>query len=166
MERSDDYVMRSAMVKILKEPIDSDETSVPVASYSTDRLRSVELVPCHFETDDGYEAYWRSRRSGALFYVAIWTRARHEHQIANFITEHGVNFPSAFVLDTSIAQPHTSLRQYYPDFELRDHGICIVHFALPQRPSSATPRATMERLRCRASTIHSCKLTRRHGCSN
>ena len=51
-----------------------------------------------------------------------------ELQIANFLTEHGVNFEYEPSYEHQTATRER--RQYLPDFLLSDHGIYIEHFAL------------------------------------
>ena len=122
---SDDHVMRSAIDKILKELIDSDETSDLVASYLTYHFEPC-LLPFDFETDDDYEAYWRSVELRTLSGDLV--KSIQELQIANFLTEHGVNFEYEPQYEHHTATHER--RQYYPDFFLRDHDIYIEHFAL------------------------------------
>ena len=80
---SDDHVMRSAIDKILNELIDSNETSDLVTSYLTYHFEPC-LLPFDFETDDDYEAYWRSIELRTLSGDLV--KSIQELQIANFLT--------------------------------------------------------------------------------
>ena len=122
---SDDHVMRSAIDEILNELIDSDETSELVASYLAYHFEPC-LLPFDFDTDDDYDAYWRSVELRTLSGDLV--KSIQELQIANFLTEHGVNFEYEPPYEHPTATRER--RQYLPDFFLADHGIYIEHFAL------------------------------------
>ena len=122
---SDDHTMRAAIDRILNELIDSDETSELITSYLTYHFEPCQL-PFDFETDDDYEAYWRSVELRTLSGDLV--KSVQELQIANFLTEHGVNFEYEPQYEHPTAT--RDRRQYFPDFLLSDHGIYIEHFAL------------------------------------
>ena len=122
---SDAHTMRSAIDKILNELIESDETSELVASYLTYYFEPC-VLPFDFETDDDYEAYWRSVELRTLSGDLV--KSIQELQIANFLTEHGVNFEYEPRYEYPTAT--RDRRQYFPDFLLSDYGIYIEHFAL------------------------------------
>lgn len=122
---SDDHAMRSAIDEILNELIHSDDTSELVTSYLTYHFEPC-LLPFDFDTDDDYEAYWRSVELRTLSGDLV--NSIEELQIANFLTEHGV----AFEYEHRYEHPTATRdrRQYLPDFHLSDSGIYIEHFAL------------------------------------
>ena len=122
---TDDHIMKSTIDKILDELIDSDETSEVVASYLAYHFEPC-VLPFDFHTDDDYEAYWRSVELRTLSGDLV--KSIQELQIANFLTEHGVNFEYEPQYEHPTATPER--RQYFPDFLLSDHGIYIEHFAL------------------------------------
>ena len=122
---TDDHTMRSAIDEILNELIESDETSELVAIYLAYHFEPC-LLPFDFDTDDDYEAYWRSVELRTLSGDLV--KSIQELQIANFLTEHGVNFEYEFQYEHQTATRER--RQYLPDFYLSDHGIYIEHFAL------------------------------------
>ena len=122
---SDDHIMRSVIDEILNELIDSDETSELVAGYLAYHFEPC-LLPFDFDTDDDYEAYWRSVELRTLSGDLV--KSIEELQIANFLTEHGVNFEYEPRYEHPTATRER--RQYLPDFLLSDHGIYIEHFAL------------------------------------
>ena len=124
---TDDHAMRSTIDKILNELIDSNETSDIVTSYL-----AYHFEPCHspfdFATGDEYDAYWRSVELRTLSGELV--KSIEELRIANFLTEHGVNFEYEPRYEHPTATRER--RQYLPDFFLRDHGTYIEHFALDE----------------------------------
>ena len=122
---TDDHIMKSTIDTILNELIDSDETSELVASYLAYHFEPC-ASPFDFETDEEYEAYWRSVELRTLSGDLV--KSIQELQIANFLTEHGVSFEYEPQYEHPTATPER--RQYLPDFYLSDHGIYIEHFAL------------------------------------
>ena len=146
---TDDHAMRSTIDKILNEFIDSDETSNIVTSYL-----AYHFEPCYspfdFATGDEYDAYWRSVELRTLSGELV--KSIEELRIANFLTEHGVNFEYEPRYEHPTAT--RDRRQYFPDFFLSDHGIYIEHFALGRR---WRPAAALGRLlrRCHLETRHS-----------
>ena len=122
---TDDHAMRSAIDEILNELIASDETSELVTSYLAYHFEPC-LLPFDFGTDDDYEAYWRSVELRTLSGDLV--KSIQELQIANFLTEHGVNFEYEPQYEHPTATRER--RQYFPDFLLSDYGIYIEHFAL------------------------------------
>ena len=124
---TDDHAMRSTIDKILNELIDSNETSDIVTSYL-----AYHFEPCYspfdFATGDEYDAYWRSVELRTLSGELV--KSIEELRIANFLTEHGVNFEYEPKYEHPTATRER--RQYFPDFFLRDHGTYIEHFALDE----------------------------------
>ena len=122
---TDDHIMKSTIDTILNELMESDETSELVAGYLAYYFEPC-ASPFDFDTDDDYEAYWRTVElrtfSGDL------VKSIQELQIANFLTEHGVSFEYEPRYEHPTATPDR--RQYFPDFLLSDYGIYIEHFAL------------------------------------
>lgn len=128
---TDDHVMRAAIDEILKELIEDDKTSKMVADYLT-----YHFEPCYspfdFTTDEEYEAHCRHVELRTLSEDLV--KSLEELRIANFLTEHGVDF------EYESKYPHATAtreyRQYLPDFFLPDHGVYIEHFALDEQGNS------------------------------
>ena len=122
---SDPYTMRSSIDEILNELIGSDKTSELVVSYLAYYFEPC-LLPFDFDTNEEYDAYWRSVELRTLSGDLV--KSIQELQIANFLTEHGINFEYEPQYEHQTAS--SERRQYLPDFYLTDHGIYIEHFAL------------------------------------
>ena len=85
-----------------------------------------------FDTLGEYEEYVRDIELRTLSGVLV--KSFEELEIANYLTEHGVEFRYEAPYETATAtQQH---RQYQPDFFLPDHSIYIEHFALDRNGHS------------------------------
>ena len=122
---TDEKAKREAIEEYLKELTKSETTYHLVTSYLNYHFESCQS-PFDFETDADYENHWRNIELRTLSGVQV--KSIQELQLANYLTEHGIEFEYEPQYEHSTAT--RDYRQYYPDFFLLDSGIYIEHFAL------------------------------------
>ena len=129
----DDLSLRRAVDDIIGELLNDPEQSKAVIDFILDHHAPYRSA-FEFDNLDEYEEYVRGVELRTL--IGDLVKSFEELEIANYLTEHGVEFRYEDPYETATA---TRLhRQYQPDFFLPSHGIYIEHFALDRngRPPS------------------------------
>ena len=121
----DDMALKRAVDTIIGELLDDLEQSKAVIDFIVYH-RAPYKSAFEFDTLHEYEEYVRGIELRTLSGVLV--KSFEELEIANYLTEHGVEFRYEAPYETTTAtQQH---RQYQPDFYLPVHDIYIEHFAL------------------------------------
>ena len=109
---TDDHIMKST-IDTDPQRADRQRRDIRSLSLATWPITSSRVCsPFDFETDEEYEAYWRSVELRTLSGDLV--KSIQELQIANFLTEHGVSFEYEPQYEHPTATPER--RQYFPDF--------------------------------------------------
>ena len=123
----DDLALKRAVDDIIGELLNDPEQSKAVIDFIVYHQAPYKSA-FEFETPGEYEEYVRNIELRTLSGVLV--KSFEELEIANYLTEHGVEFRYEDPYETTTTtQRH---RQYQPDFFLPGHGIYIEHFALDQ----------------------------------
>ena len=127
----DDYKLRRAIDAILDELLEDPQQSDTVIKFILYN-RAPWRSAFDFNTQAEYEAYVHSVELRTL--TGDKVKSFEELTIANYLTEHGVEFryEASYRFPTA-TQQH---RQYRPDFFLPTHNIYIEHFALDEQGQS------------------------------
>ena len=127
----DDYKLRKAIDAILDELLEDPQQSDTVIKFILYN-RAPWRSAFDFNTQAEYEAYVHSVELRTL--AGDKAKSFEELTIANYLTEHGVEFryEASYRFPTA-TQQH---RQYRPDFFLPAHNIYIEHFALDEQGQS------------------------------
>ena len=121
----DDLALKRAVDAIIGELLNDPEQSKAVIDFIIYHHAPYKSA-FDFGTLYEYEEYVRDIELRTLSGVLV--KSFEELEIANYLTEHGVEFRYEDPYETATAtQQH---RQYQPDFFLPDHDIYIEHFAL------------------------------------
>ena len=123
----DDLALKRAVDDIIGELLNDPEQSKAVIDFIV--YHHAPYRPAFdFETQDEYEEYVRGVELRTLSGDLV--KSFEELAIANYLTEHGVEFryEEPYEMPTATRRH----RQYQPDFFLPGHGIYIEHFALDQ----------------------------------
>ena len=121
----DDLALKRAVDTIIGELLNDPEQSKAVIDFIVYHHAPYKSA-FEFDTLDEYEEYVREIELRTLSGVLV--KSFEELEIANYLTEHGVEFRYEDPYETATTtQRH---RQYQPDFFLPGHGIYIEHFAL------------------------------------
>ena len=121
----DDLALNRAVDAIIGELLNDPEQSKAVIDFIIYH-RAPYKSAFDFDTLYEYEEYVRDIELRTLSGVLV--KSFEELEIANYLTEHGVEFRYEDPYETETAtQQH---RQYQPDFFLPSHDIYIEHFAL------------------------------------
>ena len=129
----DDLALKRAVDAIIGELLNDPEQSKAVIDFIIYHHAPYNSA-FDFDTSYEYEEYVREIKLRTLSGVLV--KSFEELEIANYLTEHGVEFRYEDPYETATAtQQH---RQYQPDFFLPGHDIYIEHFALDRngRPPS------------------------------
>ena len=123
-----ELALKRAVDNILRELLNDPEQSKAVIDfivYHHARYRSA----FKFDTHDEYEEYVRVVELRTLSGDLV--KSFEELEIANYLTEHGVEFRYEEPYEMPTATQR--YRQYQPDFFLPGHDIYIEHFALDEK---------------------------------
>ena len=121
----DDLALKRAVDAIIGELLNEPEQSKAVIDFIIYHHAPYKSA-FDFDTLYEYEEYVRDIELRTLSGVLV--KSFEELEIANYLTEHGVEFRYEDPYETATAtQQH---RQYQPDFFLPGHDIYIEHFAL------------------------------------
>ena len=121
----DDLALKRAVDDIIGELLTDPEQSKAVIDFIIYHHAPYRSA-FDFDTLNEYEEYVRDIELRTLSGDLV--KSFEELEIANYLTEHGVEFRYEAPYETATAtQRH---RQYQPDFFLPVHGIYIEHFAL------------------------------------
>ena len=121
----DDLALKRAVDAIIGELLNDPEQSKAVIDFLIYHHAPYKSA-FDFDTLYEYEEYVRDIELRTL--SAVLVKSFEELEIANYLTEHGVEFRYEDPYETATAtQQH---RQYQPDFFLPGHNIYIEHFAL------------------------------------
>ena len=121
----DDLALKRAVDAIIGELLNDPEQSKAVIDFIIYHHAPYKSA-FDFDTPYEYEGYVRDIELRTLSGVLV--KSFEELEIANYLTEHGVEFRYEDPYETATAtQQH---RQYQPDFFLPGHDIYIEHFAL------------------------------------
>ena len=121
----DDLALKRAVDAIIGELLNDPEQSKAVIDFIIYHHAPYKSA-FEFDTLYEYEEYVRDIELRTLSGVLV--KSFEELEIANYLTEHGVEFRYEDPYETATAtQQH---RQYQPDFFLPGHDIYIEHFAL------------------------------------
>ena len=121
----DDLALKRAVDAIICELLNDPEQSKAVIDFIIYHHAPYKSA-FDFDTPYEYEEYVRDIELRTLSGVLV--KSFEELEIANYLTEHGVEFRYEDPYETATAtQQH---RQYQPDFFLPGHDIYIEHFAL------------------------------------
>ncbi|MCY4529582.1 MAG: UvrD-helicase domain-containing protein [Chloroflexi bacterium] len=121
----DDLALKRAVDTIIGELLNDPEQSKAVIDFIIYHHAPYKSA-FDFDTPYEYEEYVRDIELRTLSGVLV--KSFEELEIANYLTEHGVEFRYEDPYETATAtQQH---RQYQPDFFLPGHDIYIEHFAL------------------------------------
>ena len=121
----DDLALKRAVDDIIGELLNDPEQSKAVIDFIVYHHAPYKSA-FEFDTLDEYEEYVRGVELRALSGDLV--TSFEELEIANYLTEHGIEFRYEEPYETATATRQH--RQYQPDFFLPDHGIYIEHFAL------------------------------------
>ena len=121
----DDLALKRAVDTIIGELLNDPEQSKAVIDFIVYHYAPYKSA-FEFDTLDEYEEYVRGVELRTLSGNLV--RSFEELEIANYLTEHGIEFRYEEPYETATATRQH--RQYQPDFFLPDHGIYIEHFAL------------------------------------
>lgn len=121
----DDLALRRAVDKIIRDLLNDPEQSRAVIDFIASHHAPYRSA-FEFDTLDEYEEYPQGVELRSLSGDLV--KSFEELEIANYLTEHGVEFRYEYQYETRTATRRH--RQYQPDFFLPDHGIYIEHFAL------------------------------------
>ena len=121
----DDLALKSAVDDIIGELLNDPEQSKAVIDFIVYHHAPYKSA-FEFDTLDGYEEYVRGVELRTLSGNLV--KSFEELEIANYLTEHGIEFRYEEPYETATATRQH--RQYQPDFFLPDHGIYVEHFAL------------------------------------
>ena len=123
----DDLALKRAVDAIIVDLLNDPEQSKAVIDFIVYHQAPYRSA-FEFETLDEYEEYVREIELRTLSGDLV--KSFEELEIANYLTEHGVEFRYEDPYEaTTTTRRH---RQYQPDFFLPGHGIYIEHFALDQ----------------------------------
>ena len=113
--------------RLLRESAEDETVAKAILEVSTS-LSSEPIQPFDFNTEAEYVDYARHQEFRTLNNIRV--KSHQEVLVANFLTQHSVNFRY------EAPYPHhtatTEHRRYEPDFYLPNHDIYIEHFALDQ----------------------------------
>ena len=124
----DELALRRAVDGIIGELLNDPEQSKSVIDFIIYHHATYRSA-FEFDTLDEYEEYVHEVELRTLSGVLV--KSFEELAIANFLTEHGVEFRYEDRYETATAtQRH---RQYQPDFFLPGHDIYVEHFALNEQ---------------------------------
>ena len=124
----DDTAFKIAVQDGLNELLDDPQQSDSVTNFITYH-RAPHYSVFDFDTPAKYNEY--IRRVDLRTLSGDLVKSFEELLIANYLTEHGINFRyEAPYKELTATQRH---RQYQPDFFLPDYDIYIEHFALDER---------------------------------
>ena len=121
----DDLALKRAVDDIIGELLNDPDQSKAVIDFIVYHHAPYKSA-FEFDTLDEYEEYVRGVELRTLSGNLV--RSFEELEIANYLTEHGIEFRYEEPYETATATRQH--RQYQPDFFLPDHGIYIEHFAL------------------------------------
>ena len=121
----DDLALKRAVDTIIGELLNDPEQSKAVIDFIVYHQAPYKSA-FEFETLGEYEEYVRDIELRTLSGVLV--KSFEELEIANYLTEHGVEFRHEDPYETATTTRRH--RQYQPDFFLPGHGIYIEHFAL------------------------------------
>ena len=121
----DDLALKRAVDDIIGELLNDPEQSKAVIDFIVYHHAPYKSA-FEFDTLDEYKEYVRGVELRTLRGNLV--RSFEELEIANYLTEHGIEFGYEEPYETATATRQH--RQYQPDFFLPDHGIYIEHFAL------------------------------------
>ena len=121
----DDLALKRAVDSIIGELLNDPEQSRAVIDFIVYHQAPYKSA-FEFETLGEYEEYVRGVELRTLSGVLV--KSFEELEIANYLTEHGVEFRYEDPYETATTTQRR--RQYQPDFFLPSHGIYIEHFAL------------------------------------
>ena len=121
----DDLALKRAVDTIIGELLNDPEQSKAVIDFIVYHQAPYKSA-FEFETLGEYEEYVRDIELRTLSGVLV--KSFEELEIANYLTEHGVEFRYEDPYETATTTRRH--RQYQPDFFLPGHGIYIEHFAL------------------------------------
>ena len=123
----DELELKRAVDNIIVELLNDPEQSKAVIDFIVYHHASYRSA-FEFDTHDEYEEYVRVVELRTLSGDLV--KSFEELEIANYLTEHGVEFryEESYEMPTATQR----YRQYQPDFFLPGHDIYIEHFALDQ----------------------------------
>ena len=121
----DDLALKRAVDTIICELLNDPEQSKAVIDFIVYHHAPYKSA-FEFDTLDEYEEYVREIELRTLSGDLV--KSFEELEIANYLTEHGVEFRYEDPYETATTTRRH--RQYQPDFFLPGHGIYIEHFAL------------------------------------
>ena len=121
----DDLALKRAVDDIIGELLNDPEQSKAVIDFIVYHHAPYRSA-FEFDTLDEYEEYVRDVELRTLSGDLV--KSFEELEIANYLTEHGIEFRYEEPYETVTATRQH--RQYQPDFFLPDHDIYIEHFAL------------------------------------
>ena len=123
----DEMELKRAVDNIIRELLNDPEQSKAVIDFIVYHHASYRSA-FEFDTHDEYEEYVRVVELRTLSGDLV--KSFEELEIANYLTEHGVEFryEESYEMPTATQR----YRQYQPDFFLPGHDIYIEHFALDQ----------------------------------
>ena len=123
----DEMELKRAVDDIIGELLNDPEQSKAVIDFIVYHHASYRSA-FEFDTHDEYEEYVRVVELRTLSGDLV--KSFEELEIANYLTEHGVEFryEESYEMPTATQR----YRQYQPDFFLPGHDIYIEHFALDQ----------------------------------
>ena len=124
----DDLALKRAVDDIIGELLNDPEQSKAVIDFIVYHHAPYRSA-FEFDTHDEYEEYVRGVELRTLSGDLV--KSFEELKIANYLTEHGVEFryEEPYEMPTATRR----YRQYQPDFFLPGHGIYIEHFALNEQ---------------------------------
>ena len=122
---ADDLALKRAVDTIIGEILNDPDQSKAVIDFIVYHLAPYRSA-FEFDTLGEYEEYIRDVELRTLSGDLV--KSFEELEIANYLTEHGVEFRYEDRYETETATQQR--RQYQPDFFLPDHNIYIEHFAL------------------------------------
>ena len=124
----DDLALKRAVDNIIGELLNDPEQSKAVIDFIVYHHAPYRSA-FDFDTHDEYEVYVRGVELRTLSGDLV--KSFEELEIANYLTEHGVEFRYEEPYEMQTATKR--YRQYQPDFFLPGPGIYIEHFALDQK---------------------------------
>ena len=124
----DDLALRRAVDDIIAELLNDPEQSKAVIDFIVYHHAPYRST-FDFDTHDAYEEYVCGVELRTLSGDLV--KSFEELEIANYLTEHGVEFRYEEPYEMQTATKR--YRQYQPDFFLPGHSIYIEHFALDQK---------------------------------
>ncbi len=123
----DDLALKRAVDAIIGELLNDPEQSKSVIDFIIYHHAPYKSA-FDFDTLYEYEEYVRDIELRTLSGVLV--KSFEELEIANYLTEHGVEFRYEDPYGTATTTATQQHRQYQPDFYLPGHDIYIEHFAL------------------------------------